>query len=82
MVSKVMLLGKCGGNLKKYFGFEIGIGGESGHSIIKSSGVDGTRAVHTPRYQEHCLTPNILGDKMRSIDPFFFGKKRWILARN
>ena len=54
--------------MKKYFGFEIEIGGESGYSIVKSSGINSTRAVDTPRYQEHCLTPNILGDTMRNID--------------
>ena len=52
--------------MKKYFGFEIEIGGGNGYSIVKSSGINSTRAVDTPRYQEHCLTPNILGDKMRS----------------
>ena len=76
MVSKVMNFREIWRKFEKYFGFEIEIGGESGHSTIKSSGIDSTRTVDTPRYQEHCLTPNILGDTMRSIDPFFFEKKK------
>ena len=44
---------KISGNFQKFFSFQSKIGSENGNMILKSGGIDSSRPVDGPRYQEH-----------------------------